>query len=302
MSMEYVAQGGASDLEETSEAPVGRAQRLIHASRRFTGRILLALVVAGFVAIYFWPQVFITIHSGEVGVLYMRFGGGTQTDRVLGQGLKIIAPWDTLFIYDVRVQETKHTMDVLTNEGLTVKLELSIRYHPELDLVGLLHDRIGPQYKDIVVIPEVESALRETMGQFMMRDVYGSQRGLVQEAINSSLEQIEGKYIKIDDVVIREVTLPEAVRENVEQKMLQKELAESYEYRIDVAKREAERLQIEASGRKTYNDTLNASLTPNILKWEGIEATKELAKSAGSKTIIIGNKDTGLPLILGSDK
>jgi regulator of protease activity HflC (stomatin/prohibitin superfamily) len=102
--------------------------------------------------------------------------------------------------------------------------------------------------------------------------------------------------------VIREVTLPEAVRENVEQKMLQKELAESYEYRIDVAKREAERLQIEASGRKTYNDTLNASLTPNILKWEGIEATKELAKSAGSKTIIIGNKDTGLPLILGSDK
>src|SRR5665213_2031768 len=151
MSMDYVAQGGASDPEEPSEVPAGRVQRLIHASRRFTGRILLALAVLGVVAIYFWPQVFITIHSGEVGVLYMRFGGGTQTDRVLGQGLKIIAPWDRLFIYDVRVQETKHSMDVLTNEGLTVKLELSIRYHPELDLVGLLHDRIGPQYKDCLL-------------------------------------------------------------------------------------------------------------------------------------------------------
>src|SRR6202043_1552503 len=87
--------------------------RIADAGRVSAGRLLLVLVVVLFVAIYFWRDVFITIRSGEVGVLYLRFGGGTQTDRVLGEGLKIIAPWDRLFIYDVRVQEIKHTMNAL---------------------------------------------------------------------------------------------------------------------------------------------------------------------------------------------
>jgi regulator of protease activity HflC (stomatin/prohibitin superfamily) len=272
------------------------------ASRLYASRLLMILVVVLFVVIYFWRDVFITVNSGQVAVLYLRFGGGTQTDRVLGEGLKIIAPWDKLFIYDVRVQETKHTMDVLTSEGLSVNLSLSIRYHPEAALVGLLQANVGPDYKEKIVIPEVESALRTTMANFPMRDVYGSQRGLVQQAINESLEKVQQKFVSIDEVVLREVELPAQIRDTVEQKMTQKELAESYEYRLDVARREAERRQIEATGLKNYNDTLNSSLTPNVLKWEGIEATKELAKSPNAKTIVIGSQGSaGLPLILGSD-
>jgi regulator of protease activity HflC (stomatin/prohibitin superfamily) len=265
----------------------------------------MVLVVALFMVIYFWRDVFITVHSGEVGVLYLRFGGGTQTDRVLGEGLKIIAPWDHLFVYDVRVQEIKHTMDVLTNEGLTVKLNLSIRYHPEVDLVGLLQERVGPDYREKIVVPEVESALRTTMGNFLLREVYGSQQGIVQEAINAGVEKVEQDFVLIDAVVLRSVELPGQVRETIEKKMAEKELAESYEYRLDVERSEASRRQIEAAGLKTYNDVLNSSLTANILKWEGIQATKELATSPNSKTIVIGNQGTaGLPLILGggSDK
>jgi len=77
-----------------------------------------------------------------------------------------------------------------------------------------------------------------------------------------------------------------------------RQLAESYEYRIDLATKEAERLRIEADGLKAYQNILATSLTPDILKWEGIEATKELAKSPNAKMIIIGDKN-GLPLVLG---
>lgn len=73
-------------------------------------RIIAALLA--FALVFFWPQIFITIPSGHVGVLYRRFGGGTVTDRVFGEGAKIIAPWDTLFIYEVRVQETKTIADL----------------------------------------------------------------------------------------------------------------------------------------------------------------------------------------------
>ncbi len=276
--------------------------RFAHTFRLYATRLLMILVVVLFIVIYFWRDVFITVQSGQVAVLYLRFGGGTQTDRVLGEGLKIIAPWDKLFIYDIRVQEVKHDMDVLTAEGLKVNLSLSIRYHPEAQLVGLLQENIGQDYRDKIVIPEVESALRTTMAMFPMTDVYGSQRGLVQQAINESLEKVQEKFVSIDEVVLREVNLPIPVKDTIEQKMIQKELAESYMYRLDVARQEAARRQIEVTSIANYNSTLDKSLSANVLKWEGIQATKELAKSPNAKTIIIGNQSsTGLPLILGNE-
>ena len=274
-------------------------RRIARTSRGYANKILIITVLLLFATIYFWPRMFITIESGHVGVLYLRFGGGTQTDRVFGEGMKIIAPWDKLFIYEVRVQEIKHEFDVLTQEGLKLKLHLSIRYHPQPDLAGLLHERIGPDYLQKVVIPEVESALRFTIAGFPMQDVYGAQRTLVQTAVNAGLEKVEQKYIKVDEVVLREIELPQQIKDVIEQKMTQKELAESYAFRLDVARREAERLQIEANGLKAYNDTLNSSLTPDILRWAGIEATKELANSPNFKTIVVGSGPNGLPIILG---
>jgi regulator of protease activity HflC (stomatin/prohibitin superfamily) len=296
----------ADSINNTFEPPIGAGPaaerwsgRVARASH-FTGvRLLVIFALVCLVAIYYWKDVFITIHSGEVGVMYYRFAGGTQTDRVLPEGMKIIAPWDTLFIYDTRVQETKHTMNILSDEGMTVTLNLSIRCHPEYDLVGLLQKNVGPDYRNKIVIPEVESALRTTMGKFHMRDVYGSQRGVIQEAINSSLEKVQQKFVKIDEVVLREVILPEPIRQTIEQKMAQKELLESYEFRSKVAAAEAERLFTEAKGIKTYNDTVNSSLTPSVLRWAGIEATRELAKSPNAKTVVIGSGPNGMPLILG---
>jgi regulator of protease activity HflC (stomatin/prohibitin superfamily) len=282
-------------------APAPRWRRAVGSVRDNLGKIAVLTLLLLFVVVYLAPAIFITVRSGEVGVMYLRFFGGTQTSKVLGEGLKIVAPWDTLFIYNVRVQEAKHEMDVLTTEGLTVRLNLSIRYHPEEEMVGLLHQKVGPDYRDTIVIPEVESALRTIMGAFTMRDVYSSERGLVQKVINDSLEHVSQKFVKVDSIVLRNVELPSKLRQTVEDKMAQKELAESYEYRIDVERKEADRKLIEANGTKQYNDVLNSSLTPSVLRWRGIEATEALAKSSNAKTVVIGKAD-GLPLIMNPEK
>jgi regulator of protease activity HflC (stomatin/prohibitin superfamily) len=269
--------------------------------RRYLNRIIIGLGVVCFLAVFISPDVFFTIHSGEVGVLYLRFFGGTQTDRVLGEGVQVIAPWDRLTIYTTRVQEEKHEMNVLTKEGLSVRLHLSIRYHPESEMVGMLHQRVGPNYKDRIVIPEVESALRTIMGALTMPEVYGSEQGLLQKVINESLESASQKFVKIDDVVLRTVELPPAVRSAIEEKMTQKQLAEAYEYRLHRERQEAERKVIEAGGFKRYNEVLTSSITPALLRWKGIEATKELAQSPNSKIIFVGNKQDGLPVVLGGE-
>ncbi len=285
--------------DDSFDAPRRRwYHRILSPIREHTTAFVIFGGVLAFFVIYFAPTIFITVHSGEVGVLYLRFAGGTQTDRVLGEGMKVIAPWDRLFIYNVRVQEVKHEMNAITDEGLKVKLDLSIRYHPEVELVGLLQQQVGPNYRDQIVIPEVESAVRTLVGASSMTQVYTLQRSVMQTVINDSLDHLSQKYIRLDQIILREVTLPDVVRAQVENKMTQQELAESYQFKLEVARREAERLQIEANGQKAYNDTVNPSLTPNILRWQGIEATRTLATSPNSKMIIIGDKN-GLPLILG---
>jgi regulator of protease activity HflC (stomatin/prohibitin superfamily) len=279
-----------------------RSGRMVRSAKINTSRVLVILFALVFLTVYFAPNIFITVHSGEVGVMFLRFFGGTQTDRVLSEGLKIIPPWDHLFIYNIRVQEEKHTFNVLSKEGLSITLNLSIRYHPEEEMVGMLHKTVGPKYKERIVIPEVESAMRTIMGEFEMRQVYGSERGLVQKVINDSLEHVSQKFVKVDSVVLRSVELPPKVAEAIEQKMMQKELAEAYEYKLEQARQESARQQIEAGGIKSYNDLLNASLTPNVLKWEAIQATKKLAESPNAKTVIMGNTSGTLPLMLSGDK
>jgi regulator of protease activity HflC (stomatin/prohibitin superfamily) len=237
-----------------------------------------------------------------VGVLYKPLFGGTRTESVLSEGLHLIVPWDVLTVYNVRVQEDKHEMRVLSKEGLTVELHLSIRYHPEPEMVGMLHKRIGPEYKAKVVVPEVESALRTIMAGFTVHDVYTSDPGLLQRVIDESLEGVSQEFVRVDDIVLRSIELPDKVKEAVEQKMQEKQLAEAYEYKVERERMEGERKMLEVATIKKYNEVLNSSITPQLLKWKAIEATRELAQSPNSKIIFIGGKQGDLPIMLSGEK
>ena len=70
---------------------------------------------------------------------------------------------------------------------------------------------------------------------------------------------------------------------------------------MSLASKEAEKVRIEAKGKADANRILAASLTTNVLKDKGIEATIKLAESGNSKVVIIGSGEDGLPLILGNN-
>lgn len=288
--------GMLPDEQDLSDA--GPLTRFWAFVRGQSNRVLLASGVLLFALIYFWPTIFVTIESGEVGVMYRRFFGGTVTDRLLGEGLRFVPPWDKLFVYSVRLQEVRHTMTALSQEGLEVKFDLSIRYRPEHELVALLHQKVGPDYPQKVVVPEVESALRGIVGTQMLDTIYTTSQDVVGRVVNEVMEQASRNYVHIDEVVVRAIELPAPVKERIEAKMVEKETAEAYEFRLKIATAEAERKRIEAAGTAVYNNLLGASLTPAVMQWEALQATKELAKSPNAKTIIIGRTGDGLPIIL----
>ena len=73
-----------------------------------------------------------------------------------------------------------------------------------------------------------------------------------------------------------------------------------YEFKLESARKEAEKVRIDAKGKADANRILNSSLTTNILRDKGIEATTKLAESPNSKVIVIGSGKDGLPIILGN--
>jgi len=119
--------------------------------------------------------------------------------------------------------------------------------------------------------------------------------------LTKAIFKIEKNYITIQDVLVRQVILPKTVAEAIESKVEQKQLSEAYQYRLEREKKEADRKIIEAEGIYQYNAKVTKSLTQDILKWKGIQATQELAASNNAKIVVIGNGGSQLPIILGGE-
>lgn len=267
---------------------------------------VIRYVVIGVVALILFlilsNTTFLTIEPGHKGILFERFSGGVNTDKIYSQGFHIVAPWNKMFIYDVRVNENFEKMSVLSKNGLTINIDLSYRYRPVADKIGYLHNVVGKQYHESIVLPEIRSATREVIGQYLPEELYSTKREAIQKEVYESTKQaIEVKYVNLDAVLIREVELPQSLQDAIERKLSEEQAALEYEFRLERERKEAERKIIAAEANAEANRLLSASLTDMILRDKGIEATLKLAESGNSKVVVVGSGDDGLPLILGNN-
>lgn len=243
---------------------------------------------------------FITIQSGEKGIVFKRFAGGLNVDKIYGEGFHVVMPWNTMFVYDVKIKESVEKLEVLSRNGLSIKVELSYRYYPIHDEIGVLHQTVGRNYHEAIIKPEIRSSTREVIGKYIPEELYSTKRETIQEEIYTQTKAaLQEKHIILDAVLIREVALPPTLQAAIENKLKQEQESLEYEFRLEKERKEAERRIIEAEAKSQANIILNASLTEKILRDKGIEATVKLSTSPNAKTIVIGSTKDGLPLILG---
>ncbi len=263
----------------------------------FQALILILLLIF----VYYFPGIVVIIKPGEAAVFWSLISG-TETDKVYPEGIRVIFPWDEMYIYNVRVQAKEYELDVLTKAGLNVHLDLSIRFKPEYEYLALLHQSVGPNYMDVVIIPEVTSVLRETIGQMDSEQIYTTGRDVITIAINEAIEQVAQDFIQVDDVIIKQIDLPPAVTSSIEYKIEQKHLVEAHEYLVQKEEVEARRRKIEAEATRIYLETIAKAVPEGeILVWRGIQATELLAQSDNTKIVLIGGGHEGLPLILNAE-
>jgi regulator of protease activity HflC (stomatin/prohibitin superfamily) len=269
-------------------------------NRRFLPLIVVTFVVL-IVVVFLSSSLFFTIKPGERGVIFDRFTG-LKKDNIYEPGFHVKAPWNELILYDVTESKIEETMDVLDKNGLSLKVDVSVRFHPVYSRVGYLHEIFRGDYVNRLVIPEVRSTVRKVMGRYTAEEIYSTMRSEVETSIISETEDIlDENYITMRALLIRSINLPEQIKMAIENKLKQEQEALAYQFRLDREKSEAERKRIQAEGEARANEIINNSLTDKLLKMRGIEATTQLAESENAKVIIIGSGADGLPLILGNN-
>ena len=261
----------------------------------------LALIVFGIFLLILVIKSTVTIRSGQAGVLYKTFSGGVDTEQTYGEGFHFVAPWNKMIIYAVRQQEVFEKMSVLSSNGLEIKLDASAWFQPDYATLGKLHQEKGEDYIDRILLPTIRSAARSVVGRYTPEQLYSSKRDAIQKEIfEESKKIVSSQYIQLNEILVRDVTLPPTIKDAIERKLRQEQEALEYEFRLVKAKKEAERQKIDAEGKAVANKILSASLTDKILKEKGIDATLALAKSPNSKVVVVGSGKDGLPIILGN--
>ncbi|GAB1309059.1 hypothetical protein KH5_17420 [Urechidicola sp. KH5] len=274
------------------------AQQQLQLPKGIFGFAVIAIVVLIIVA-----KAAITIDSGQAGVLYKTFGDGVVTDKPpMGEGFHLVAPWNKVYVYEVRQQELTERMKVLSSNGLDIQLEATAWYLPEYESLGKLHQEKGANYLDRVLKPAIRSATRSVVGRYTPEQIYSSKRDAIQKEIFDETKKIvDDQYIDLERVLVRDVTLPPTIKDAIERKLKQEQESLEYEFRLVTAQKEAEKQRIEAQGKADANKILSASLNDAILRDKGIEATLKLANSSNTKIVIVGSGEDGLPLILGNN-
>ena len=278
---------------ETPRTPVKR--RITRWIRQYSFYPSVVLLIVMFFMVLLSNRIVHNIGPGERGVVWSRFFGGTLLDRAYGEGVRLILPWDRMYIYNIRVQEIHDTVVVLSSNGLPINVTYSSRYHPFAGTVPSLHQRYGTEYVESLVRPEIVSALRAVLGNYRPEEIYSrSEQGLIDEIYQSLAAQVTNRYVIIQTVIIKELRLTPELEGAINQKLVDEQNALAYEFRLNRERSEAQRKEIEAGGIRQFETTAGIS----ILKWRGIEATQELAKSPNAKIVIIGPGENQLPVLL----
>lgn len=237
------------------------------------------------------------VPTGHVGVLTLF---GRVTGDVLPEGLHIINPLKSNNIMSVQTQTMKETATVPSNEGLIITMDTSLLFRLDPTRAAELYQKVGPQYIDRVVEPNLRSVIREVTASHTANTLYSGEREKAAQEMYAGLsKELAKRGIIVENILLRDITLPAALKQSIEAKQQAEQESLAMAFRLQKETQEAQRKRIEAQGIRDFQQIVAQGISPQLLEWKGIEATENLAKSPNSKIVVIGSGKNGLPLILG---
>lgn len=255
-----------------------------------------AKIVAGIVVVILLIMSIAYVPAGHVGVLTFF---GRVTGDILPEGTHFVNPFKVNNTLTVRTIEMKETATVPSDEGLIMTLDTSLLFRLDATKAADVFRTIGPDYVDIVVEPNLRSAIRAVTAAHSANALYTGAREEVAMKIQDELgKTLNARGIIVESVLLRDVQLPAMLKTSIEAKQQAEQDALRMSFVLQKEKQEAERKRIEAQGVADFQHIVAQGISPQLLEWKGIEATEKLAASENTKVVVIGNSKNGLPLIL----
>lgn len=225
----------------------------------FAKPLLVMLGIAIFVLLFANPLV--TVGAGQRAVVFS-LNGGTLPGQ-LNEGLHLVTPFvQSVVFYDVRTQtytmsatswegELKgdDSLSALTNDGQVVKVDISVRFHPDATKIYQIHQKVGPDFANKIIRPAVRSQVRVVIAQFPVNDVYAAKREEIERRIEANLRKsLADNNIILDEVLLRDVRFSEAFAGAIEQKQIAQQNAQRMQYVLQKAEKEKQQKILQAQG------------------------------------------------------
>ena len=273
-----------------------RGQRYVTNIRGMASSVLGVVVIGVLVLILIYASV-AYVPAGHVGVLTLF---GRVTGDVLPEGTHLVNPFKVNNTMSIRTQELKETASVPSNEGLVMTLDTSLLFRLSPGSAAQVYQQIGPNYVEVIVEPNMRSAIRSVTAAHSASALYTGGREEVAQKIYDELTiQLGSRGIEVQSVLLRDIQLPQMLKSSIEAKQQAEQDALRMAFVLQKEKQEADRKRIEAQGIRDFQQTVTQGISQQLLEWKGIEATEKLAASNNAKVVIVGNAKNGLPLILG---
>ena len=262
---------------------------------KWAALIILALIII--------PRFLVVIPAGTTGVYHLF---GRVSDKPLSSGLHFVIPLAVVTKMNIQTQDYTmsivkeegrrlgdDSIDALTKEGLNVVLDMTVLFKLREDSAPTLFRELGVNYTETIIRPETRSIIREVVAQYDAKSLYSEKRGEAVEAIKNGLKgKIEPRGIIVEEVLLRNVKLPDRVAKSIEEKLQAEQESARYDFVLEKEKKEAERKRIEAQGQRDAQKTISESLTSSYLEYLYLTGLKDRQGTIYVPT----NPQNGLPL------
>jgi regulator of protease activity HflC (stomatin/prohibitin superfamily) len=239
-----------------------------------------------------------TVSPAHVGIS-VTFGA--VSSATLSPGLHFVNPLASVTELNLKTQLLRTENVVPTQEGLTVELDVSLLYHLEPDKAREIFLTLGDSYEEILILPEMQSAVRGLTSEVSAKALYTSGREVIRTKLLEELnEKLSPRGIKMEDVLLKGIILPKLLTDAIELKAQAEQASATMEFKLSKERQEAERKKLEASGIQSFQKIVSEGISPQLLQWKGIEATEKLATSHNAKIVMMGNSKESMPVLLST--
>lgn len=234
------------------------------------------------------------VRPGEVGIK-QRFG--KLSDEVVLQGPVFFNPiTSTVIRASIQTNNLELSLSLPSKEGLSITSQISILYRLEKEKVPTIIRNLSLNFEPIIA-NVFRSASADVCSQYFAKDMHSGMRSNIENAIKARMGEIlTPQGILIESVLMKSIQLPQGLASSIEKKLQAEQDAMRMEFVLQEQKLEADRMLIDAKGKRDAQKILAEGLTPEIIKLRSIEAFNELSKSGNAKVIITDGK---APFLIG---